>query len=46
MIVMICTSLAMIRYMSFLGNKDQLWWAADDFPNFTSAVRIKTDIWI
>jgi len=35
MIVVICASLAMIRYMSFLGNKDQLWLAADYFPNFT-----------
>ena len=35
MIVVICASLAVIRYMSFLGNKDQLWLAAVDFTNFT-----------
>jgi hypothetical protein len=34
MIVMICASLGMIKYMSFLENKDQLWLAAVDFPNF------------
>jgi len=31
---MIYASLAVIRYLSALGNKDQLWLAADDFPNF------------